>query len=184
ASQRAFTGRVRSPLDSDAMRRAALALVRRHGALRTVYRTSGGTIMQHLLPEGDVDFARRDATNFSAAQLRQAVEQAYRDPFDLGEGPLLRLRMFTCAPDDHIVLLVAHHIACDGWSLWILLDELKTLYQAAAAGVSAQLHPLPWSFTDAVRWQEEMVAGEAGQRLWHFWREELSGELPVLDLPT
>lgn len=180
----AFAARVRSLIDREAMQRAVLALVQRHTALRTVYRVNEGAVTQHIFSQGAVDFVQSQVDGLSEVQVKRAVEQAYRQPFDLAEGPLLRLRVFTIKPDDHILLLVAHHIACDGWSLWILLDELKTLYQSELTGDGAKLTGLPWTFLDAVRWQEELLTGPAGQRLWNFWREQLSDELPVLDLPT
>src|SRR6185436_12859510 len=79
---------------------------------------------------------------------------------------------------DRVLRLVAHHLVFDGWSLWVLLDELRRLYEGTA------LPPLPAGYADFVRWQEEMLAGPAGARLWDFWRAELPGGMPPLQLPV
>ncbi|HWN42523.1 MAG TPA: amino acid adenylation domain-containing protein [Thermoanaerobaculia bacterium] len=100
-----------------------------------------------------------------------------REPFDLVNGPLWRLRLLKLAPEDHVVLLTMHHMISDGWSMRILVRELAALYGNAA---DTALPPLPIQYADFAVWQRKELAGEA-QLGW--WREQLAGELPVLELP-
>ena len=111
------------------------------------------------------------------------VEEAYR-PFDLEQGPLLRATLFARSNAERILLLVVHHIVIDFWSLAVLLNELDILYPAALAGEEAALPALDAQYADYVRWQAAMLAGPEGERLWAYWREQLAGPLPVLELPT
>ena len=111
------------------------------------------------------------------------VEEAHR-PFDLEQGPLLRVSVFKRSAQEHFLLLVVHHIVIDFWSLAMLLTELGTLYPAETAGRRPLLPPLDLQYADYVRWQAEMLAGAEGERLWAYWQKQLAGQLPVLDLPT
>ena len=125
-----------------------------------------------------------ESSAWSLEELQtRLLEEAYR-PFDLERGPLLRVTLFTRSAREHILLLVVHHIVIDFWSLAILLDELSALYPAESAGVKAPLPPLNLQYTDYVRWQAEMLASPEGERLWAYWREQLAGQLPVLQLRT
>jgi amino acid adenylation domain-containing protein/non-ribosomal peptide synthase protein (TIGR01720 family) len=94
----------------------------------------------------------------------------------------MRVHLFSISESDHVFLLTIHHIACDAWSIWVLQDELRLLYAGEESGKRVALPPLATSYADYVRWQTEMLESQAGQRHWSFWREQLTGELPVLDL--
>ena len=96
----------------------------------------------------------------------------------------MRVNLFSRSPQEHILLLVIHHIVVDFWSLAVTLNELGTLYLAERAGRPASLRPLDLQYTDFVRWQAGMLAGPAGERLWDYWKQKLAGPLPVLNLPT
>ncbi|HEX8352730.1 MAG TPA: condensation domain-containing protein, partial [Pyrinomonadaceae bacterium] len=95
-----------------------------------------------------------------------------------------RVGVFTRTPDEHVLLLVAHHIVVDFWSLAILLRELGRLYSAERAGAAADLLPPAREYTHFVSWQEDMLSGAEGERLWQFWSGRLAGELPQLALHT
>ena len=82
-----------------------------------------------------------------------------------------------------MLLVTVHHIIYDAWSLWLNLDEIGQLYAANAAGASTKLPPLEYSYRDYIARQQEMIAGARGKELWDFWSNELSGELPTLNLP-
>jgi hypothetical protein len=115
--------------------------------------------------------------------MRQISDEAHR-PFDLAHGPVFRPRLFTVSDKDHVLVLMAHQIVADGWSLRIVMKELGLLYDAHAADRSPVLPPAGASCEEFGRWQAEMLAGPEGERLWAFWRKELAGDLPRLDLPT
>ncbi len=179
-----FAARVSSDLNVPALQRALQRLVDRHPSLRTTFPAHAGKPVQQVHEHLKVRFEEVDGSTWSGDELNaRLLEEAYR-PFDLERGPLLRVSLIMRSAREHILLLVVHHIAIDFWSLAILLDELGVLYPAESAGVKAALPPLDLQYTDYVRWQAEMLAGPDGERLWAYWREQLAGQLPVLDLPT
>jgi Condensation domain len=179
-----FAARVRSDLDIPALRRAFQALVDRHPALRTTFCVRSGKPAQRVHPHLAVHFVETDASAWDSEVLKtRLLEEAYR-PFDLERGPVLRVNLFTCSANDHVLLLVVHHIVIDFWSLALLLTELGTLYPAERAGARALLPALDSKYTDYVRWQAEMLASAEGERLWVYWQKQLAGQLPLLELPT
>jgi hypothetical protein len=179
-----FAARIRSNVDIPALRRAFQALVDRHPALRTTFSVRSGQPAQQVHQELGVHFVETDASGWNSEVLKsRLLEEAYR-PFDLERGPVLRVNLFTCSAQEHVLLLVVHHIAIDFWSLAVLLTELGVLYPAEKAGVQALLPALDSQYTDYVRWQAEMLAGPEGERLWAYWQKQLAGQLPLLELPT
>jgi hypothetical protein len=179
-----FAARIHSNVDIPALRRAFQALVDRHPALRTTFSVLSGKPAQQVHQELGVHFVETDASGLNSEVLQsRLLEEAYR-PFDLERGPVLRVNLFTCSAQEHVLLLVVHHIAIDFWSLAVLLTELGVLYAAEKAGVQALLPALDSQYTDYVRWQAEMLAGPEGERLWAYWQKQLSGQLPLLELPT
>jgi len=178
----AFALRFDSPLDLDAMRGNFRLLVERHAALRSVMAAAGEKVVQRVLAEPHFGFEVVDATGWDDQRLKEEVAAAYARPFELAAGPLFRVHFFSRGTDDHVMLLVAHHIVCDGWSLWILIEEFGILCEEDKNAV--RLAPLPYRFADYARWQERLLDSAEGERLWAFWRERLAGDLPVLNLPT
>ncbi|HYV80007.1 MAG TPA: condensation domain-containing protein, partial [Streptosporangiaceae bacterium] len=114
--------------------------------------------------------------------IRLVREEAVR-PFDLAAGPLLRITLLALAGTEHVLLLTAHHIVSDGWSMGLLMGELGTLYGAASRGEPSPLPDLPIQYADFACWQRRWLAGDvlAAELAW--WRDRLAG-MPVLDLPT
>ena len=176
--------RVRAALDVAALRRALSALVGRHATLRTTFAASRGRPVQRVHERFELGFRQEDTRHWSEAQLDERLSEEADRPFDLERGPLLRINLFTRSSDEHILLLAAHHIIVDFWSLALLMHELGLLYRAEKSGVRATLPTLHSSYSGFVRWQEELLSGEEGERHWAYWRSQLSGELPVLNLPT
>jgi hypothetical protein len=179
-----FAARIRSDVDIPALRRAFQALVDRHPALRTTFSVRSGRPAQQVHQQLGVHFVEIDASAWDSEVLKtRLLEEAYC-PFDLERGPVLRVNLFTCSAQEHVLLLVVHHIAIDFWSLAVLLTELGVLYPAEKTGVQALLPALDSQYTDYVRWQAEMLAGPEGERLWAYWQKQLAGQLPLLELPT
>ena len=102
----------------------------------------------------------------------------------MSTGPLLRVRLLTLGADEHIVILTMHHIVSDGWSMGLLLNEIASLYRAYSAGEESPLPELPLQYADYAVWQREWLQGEVLEAELGYWREQLRGELPVLELPT
>ena len=179
-----FAGRIRSDLDIPAFRRAFQALVDRHPSLRTTFAVHSGKPVQQIHEHQPVHFEETDASTWREDELQTRLVEETQRPFDLERGPVMRVSLFTRSAQEHILLLVIHHIVVDFWSLAVILNELGVLYPAEKAGRPAALPPLDLQYTDFVRWQTEMLAGPAGERLWDYWKKQLAGPLPVLNLPT
>ncbi len=180
----AFTARIHSHLDIAALRQAFQTLIDRHPILRITFREQDGVPVQEVNSNQEVYFKETDASTWNWDELNRKVIEAYQHPFDLERGPVLRVNLFTRSQQDHVLLLCVHHIACDAWSLWILLDELRLLYPVIRSGVQASLAPHKFSYQDYVSWQSQMLGSLEGERLWAYWKQQLAGELPVLNLPT
>jgi condensation domain-containing protein len=179
-----FAARIASAVNVPALRRTLQALVDRHPSLRTTFPGHLGKPVQQVHRHLQVHFDQVNGAAWSEAELNNwLLAEAYR-PFDLERGPLLRVSLIMRSAQEYILLLVVHHIVIDFWSLAVLLNELGALYPAQCVGVQAHLPPLDLQYTDYVRWQAELLAGPEGERLWTYWRSQLAGELPVLDLPT
>ncbi len=163
--------RVRGGLDSGALRRALEKLADRHAALHTVFRVEGDEPVRQILNRVEVDFLE---DGWSEERL---AEEAYR-PFSLELGPLLRVRLAGS-----VLLLSIHHLVADFASLALLARELGALYRQETGGAAAALPAPTAGYGDFVRWQETMLAGPRGERLWAYWREALAG-VPDLDLPA
>ena len=130
------------------------------------------------------DIQTREEQWFITADASDQLTDLARRPFDLEHGPLFRIHLLRQSDSDHVVLLVFHHIIADFLSAAVFLDDLGRAYGEERAGRPGTW-PLPQSrHADFVRWQNEMLAGEQGERLWTYWQRQLAGPLPVLDLPT
>ena len=179
--------RLRGPLHADALKRALREIVRRHEPLRTGFALRGTHAVQVIHPVNGFtlpldDLADRGADAEEAAR-RMAREEAER-PFDLEHGPMVRARLLRLAHDDHVLLLVVHHAAGDGWSFGVLARELAALYAAFARGESSPLTPLPVRYSDYAAWQRAWLAEGEAERQAAYWRERLAGVPPALALPT
>jgi amino acid adenylation domain-containing protein len=174
----AGAGRIRGAVVVAALAPAFRALVERHPALRVVVTPGADGPHQRVQEPASIPFREENGAAWSEARLAaRLLEEAYR-PFDLERGPLLRVALFRRGPHASILLLTAHHLVADFWSIDVLLRELAVL----AAGGS--LAPLPASYADFVRWQRQLLAGPRGQSLWAYWRDQLAGSPLALSLPT
>ena len=180
----AFTARINSHLNIPALQRAFQTLILRHPTLRTTFGQGDSEPFQEVHEYQEVCFENTNASTWNWDELTKKVVEAYRRPFNLEQGPVLRVTLFTCSAQDYVLLLTIHHIAVDGNSIGIILDELRLLYQSENAGRAVSLPPIKWQYKDFVQWQREMLASPVGDNLWGYWQKQLAGELPVLKLPT
>ncbi|HKI03363.1 MAG TPA: amino acid adenylation domain-containing protein, partial [Thermoanaerobaculia bacterium] len=172
--------RAEGPLDPSRLARALSEVARRHEVLRTVFAERGGGPVQVVLPPAAVPLPAVDLGALPEARRepearRLAAEEAAR-PFDLGGGPLLRCLLVELAPRRRMVLLDFHHVAVDGWSLGVLVREVKALYGGAA------LPKLPVQYADFALWQRRWLSGGTLERQLAWWRERLRGAPATLDL--
>ncbi|MFC7328016.1 non-ribosomal peptide synthetase [Marinactinospora rubrisoli] len=183
--------RLRGPLDRDALRAALADVVERHESLRTVFAERDGSPYQRVLDgvAPDCPVARCDAAELDARLRSSAVR-----PFDLTADIPLRAELFETGPGDgtdHVLLLVLHHIACDGWSLAPLWRDLGAAYTARTAGRPPDLRPLPVQYADFALWQHDRLdrltadGGADGPQHPHlrYWTETLAGLPELVPLP-
>lgn len=179
-----FSARIRSVIEVDVLRRTMQAITDRHPLLRTVYALRDGAPVQAVQGNVEAHLEIIDASAMMPETLHEALITAYERPFDLEHGPILRTHLFTIAPDNHILLLVVPHIAVDGWSLWLLLDDFNALYPSHLKGEPVSLPRAEALYADYVDWQSNLLTSTDGERLWNYWRDKLAGELSVLNLPS
>ncbi|BAZ33597.1 amino acid adenylation domain-containing protein (plasmid) [Cylindrospermum sp. NIES-4074] len=179
----AFSCRICSDLDVAVLQKVFQVLSDRHPILRSTFPRLGIEPIQQINPEQPLDFQQIDVSNQSELKIQEQVFTAYKSPFDLERGPILRVRIFTLSPQEHILLIVNHHIVGEGWSIGILLDELKVLYPAFKTYREVTLPPAVHSY-EYVHWQNTIINSPEGERLWDYWEQQLAGELPMLNLPT
>jgi len=175
--------RIRAQLDVAALRSAFQTLVDRHSCLRTTFAAVDGEPIQRVAEHVELDFEETDASLWSEASLHESLETKAHLPFDLEQGPLVRISIFKRSAAEHVLLFNVHHIVADFWSLAVLMHELGVIYAAQKASTPVTLPPLTLKYEDYVYRQAGMLAGPAGEQLWNFWQEQLAGELPVLNLP-
>ncbi|MDF4026947.1 condensation domain-containing protein, partial [Luteibacter sp. PPL201] len=170
--------RLHGPLDIEALRRALEALVDRHEVLRTRFTAVDGLAVQHVVPPHRVELPWVDI------DAAASVEAFFCRPFDLENGPIFRAGLHRHGPRDHLFLFAVHHIACDGSSVAILLNEVSTLYRAFRADEEMPLEPLPLQYADYTLWQQSWMQGERlAAELLH-WRQRLAGAPERLNLPV
>lgn len=163
-------------------------IVRRHEVLRTRFVVEEGEAVQVITGEWRVEVSVLDLSGLTHEEreseaVRLAIEES-RTPFDLAQGPLFRARQLRLGEEENVLLLTMHHIVSDGWSVGVLVRELAALYEAYASGKDSPLGELRIQYGDFAAWQREHLQGEVLERQLGYWRQQLSGELPVLELPT
>ncbi|ONM74558.1 non-ribosomal peptide synthetase [Pseudomonas aeruginosa] len=172
--------RLRGRLDVDALQRSFDSLVARHETLRTRFLLEGGRSYQQVQPAVSVSIEREQ---FGEEGLIERIQAIVVQPFDLERGPLLRVNLLQLAEDDHVLVLVQHHIVSDGWSMQVMVEELVQLYAGYSQGLDVVLPALPIQYADYALWQRSwMEAGEKERQL-AYWTGLLGGEQPVLELP-
>ncbi|MFJ2995779.1 amino acid adenylation domain-containing protein, partial [Pandoraea sp. NPDC087047] len=175
--------RLRGALDAEALDASLAALVQRHEALRTVIESDAdGHPMQRVRDDFRLDLMRADAADPADVQAHAA--RMAMTPFDLDGGSLVRAGVIRVADDDHVLVVVMHHIVSDGWSMRLIVDEFVQQYRARLDGQTPPLQPLAIQYGDYSVWQRQWLeAGEQARQL-AYWKSQLGDEQPVLQLPT
>lgn len=178
------------PLDVHALELSLLEIVRRHEILRTTFTMERGAPVQNISPTVDSHdlFALIDLTGLAEpARMSEALRQAameLRRPFNLAIGPLMRVHLYRLSAEEHLLLMVSHHIISDGWSISVFNQEMEAIYSAYLRG---QLSPLPEpvvQYGDFAVWQREWLQGGAMDNEISYWKEQLANAPTHLDLPT
>ncbi|MFG3697370.1 amino acid adenylation domain-containing protein [Micromonospora sp. NPDC047620] len=178
--------RLRGRLDVAALRAAVTDVAERHEPLRTVFPDDGGEPRMRVLPASAV--ALPEAVTVPDGELTATLAEAAAHPFDLATEPPLRPRLFTVADDDHVLLVLLHHIAADAGSIGPLVTDLAYAYQARVSGTLPSWPPLPVRYIDFAAWQHEILGDVAdpasiAARDAGYWRKALAGLPEQIDLP-
>src|SRR5581483_9892942 len=179
-----FAMRIISGLDVAALHQAFQLLIDRHASLRTVYAVHDGKPVQVVVEHLPVSFEEMSIAGLSSNDLHRLLIDLSHRPFDLLRESPLRVHLLQDSAQGAILLLTAHHIATDFWSMVVLMDELRMFYQAQRDGVEANLAPLALQYTDYTAWEAQLLSSEAGRRAQSYWQDRLADDLPVLDLPV
>jgi amino acid adenylation domain-containing protein len=175
-------------LDVAALHRSLREVVRRHESLRTTFVIRGGRPVQSIAPELELKLPLIDLRGEPEERCKETVRSLAaaegRRPFDLAAGPLIRATLLRLAEDEHVALLTLHHITSDGWSAGVLVREIAALYPAFLAGAPSPLPALPIQYADFAVWQREWLRGEVLESHLAYWRRQLAGLPPLLELPT
>jgi amino acid adenylation domain-containing protein len=176
-----FTGE----LDLAAVRSALQQLVARHEALRTTFSTQGESLC--IATELQIEIPTIDLSSLTSlardSKLAEILTADVNQPFDLISGPLFRSQIIKLAECEHLLLVNAHHIICDGWSWKIVIEDLSHLYAAACQGIAANL-PIAEKFSEyataqlAAAQQPETMETEA------YWLAQFADSVPIVDFPT
>lgn len=180
--------RIRGPLDAAALRAALSGVVRRHHILRTAFPVVDGVAVQRVGPASEVALATVDLAHLPGParepQARRLAALAMAQPFDLAVGPPLHATLYRLDADDHLLLIVVHHMVADGWSVALLAREISALYGANAAAAPADALAPAEQYAAYARWQRESLTEEALARDLAYWSAQLATAPRVLSLPT
>ncbi|MFJ3887240.1 non-ribosomal peptide synthetase [Streptomyces rubrogriseus] len=180
--------RLSGPVDRAALERAIGDVLVRHESLRTVFAADDGGSWQVVLP-ADRAAGRLDVVDVTAGEVAERVGEAARHAFDLTADIPFLARLFRVSDTEHVLLLLIHHIAGDGWSMAPLARDLTAAYAARCAGAAPDWEPLPVQYADYALWQREVLGDESdpdsvAARQLAYWKEALAGLPEQLELPT
>jgi hypothetical protein len=163
-------------------------IVRRHEALRTTFATVDGQPVQVVGQKFNFGLQVLDLQQLAETEREEKVKQLAAEeankPFDLTKGPLLRASLLQVDAEEYVLLLTLHHIIFDGWSIGVFLQELAALYEAFSIGKPSPLPELSIQYADFAIWQREWLAGDRLQTQLNYWKKQLSGAPPLLELPA
>ncbi len=179
----AVAATIHGPLQPDALERSLQYLVRRHPTLRTMFVAPAGKPRPVLLQDRQWELSL-PIVDAPKAATRSLIEREIARPFDLEHDLMLRARLIRLGPEDHVLVLVAHHIAVDGWSKRLLLEDLAAAYEALTGGREPRLPELAVEYADFAIWQRARLTGTRLQELVDHWRSHLNGAPPALELPA
>ncbi|WP_211472188.1 non-ribosomal peptide synthase/polyketide synthase [Collimonas humicola] len=185
--------RLEGVLDRDRLRQALECTVQEHESLRTTFVVDGETPLQVVGERSQLRLHEQDLSQLATHDGEQALAELARNalemPFDLASGPLARFTLVRMKQDEHVLVSVFHHIVVDGWSVGLFQRSLASYYNAPATGTPAGKLSLDGSaralqYRDFTAWQQRMLDDGERVRQLGYWRQQLGGQLPTLQLPT
>ncbi|WP_280443913.1 non-ribosomal peptide synthetase [Nocardia brasiliensis] len=179
------------PLDLQALRAAVSDVVSRHEPLRTIFPEIEGVPRQEVLASEDLEsvWATMDVVGWDPIRIADTVAATARHAFDLAVEAPIRVSVLRCSGDNHVLVLLVHHIASDGWSEVPLIQDLSFAYRARMNGAAPQWTSLPVAYVDYALWQRDVLGSRVDpdsimSAQIDYWCKELAGAPPLLELPT
>jgi alpha-ketoglutarate-dependent taurine dioxygenase/acyl carrier protein len=180
--------RLKGQLNIAALEQSLNEILRRHEVLRICFKTVEGRPVQVISSVTPLSLPVIDLSELPPAQQETKVRQLAiahaQQPFALDTAPMLRVKLLRLSQQEHVALFVMHHIVCDGWSTDVLVRELSALYKTFSTGQPSPLPELPIQYVDFAVWQRKWLQGEILEKQLAYWKQQLGGKLPVLQLPT
>ncbi|MEG4028409.1 MULTISPECIES: amino acid adenylation domain-containing protein [unclassified Microcoleus] len=180
--------RLTGTLDARSLDRSLNELVKRHEVLRTAFKTINGQPVQAIASNLELKILEIDLRSLPETERYREVERLIaaeaKLAFDLSQAPLLRAKLLHFSDSNWVLLLSTHHIISDAWSMGIFIQELATFYQAFSTGKPSPLPELSVQYADFASWQRQWLQGEVLETQVAYWKKQLGGNLPVLNLPT
>jgi amino acid adenylation domain-containing protein len=179
---------VEGELDRLVLQRSLNQVVARHETLRTHFTHWDGRLVQVVTPGMGATVSTVDLTELPAdqrwAEVERISEHEGSRPFQLGQGPLLRVSLLRLSAREHVLLVTLHHVIADGWSLALLVGELGECYEAFRAGRTPMLPELPLQYADYTAWQREWRDSAEFAEQRSYWLDQLADAPLVLELPA
>jgi len=180
--------RMSGSLDIGALQASLNEIIRRHEILRTSIATVNGEAALHIENELKINIPLIDLSQLNEEERQKEISRLSQEeaakPFRLDQAPLLRATLLKLKDDDYIFLFTMHHIVSDGWSTGVLIKEIVPLYSAFRENLPAPLPPLKIQYADFAHWQRHWLSGEVLEEHIEYWRKQLEGAPPYLELPT
>ncbi|KAB2836946.1 MAG: amino acid adenylation domain-containing protein, partial [Caedimonadaceae bacterium] len=182
--------RLKGPLHINALEKAFQAIIQRHESLRTSFPVVNGEAHQVILPPFSIHLEKQlqDLSNLAPQDIPSLIDKIAQEeattPFDLSQGPLLRVKLLKVHQQEHVLLITMHHIISDAWSMTIFFNELSSLYNSLLEGKEPSLNPLPIQYADFALWQRNWLQGDVLDQQLDYWKQQLSGVPDLLELPT
>ncbi|MEM9822476.1 MAG: amino acid adenylation domain-containing protein, partial [Bacteroidota bacterium] len=176
--------RLKDELDRESLEKAFVDLIERHEVLRTVFTKENGQPYQALIPSENWTLGNWEGPSFQDENDVEAfVQKKIQEPFDLTTDYMLKAHLIKCGEQDHLLVMIIHHIASDGWSHSILFRDLNELFNARLANKKPNLQPIPIQYADYAIWERNHLNTEQLEEKLNWWDKNLQG-FTLLELPT
>jgi hypothetical protein len=180
--------RLAGALDTAGLERSLNEVIARHESLRTSFASEAGVPMQIVAPALVLPLPAEDLSALPAAareaEMLRIVLEAAAAPFELNQGPLVRARLLRLDAQEHVFFVNVHHSVADGLSTGVLFAEISVIYRAFATGRPSPLPEPAIQFADYAAWQQHFLEGDELTEQLDYWRKQLGGELPIVELPS
>ncbi|UII31886.1 amino acid adenylation domain-containing protein [Fulvivirga ulvae] len=174
---------VKGQLDTDVLQKAFVSIIERHNVLRTVIKEEEGIGYQYTKEASGWSINKVDESELNGQDKDAYINSLIKAPFDLTKDYTLKVTLIRSSEQNHTLLLLLHHIAFDGWSISIMVNELVEIYNSLKKGQKPELKPLPCTYAHYALWQRSHLSGDNLKAKMGYWKSKLE-DVSTLHLPT